>query len=1208
MEARNVENMVAAETELDISIDRVEKLDAPILVIGLGGTGSDAVHVIRNTFAKRYILPKDDNGRDIPIPKNTAYLVIDSDRNSQGELAGHEYVNISVAGLDAILNVNQRATTPWENKWLNKHLNSTSNGAGAGTYRQAARLMLSRNYDKVFSTITSKLRSISTVAHGAPGDNGLVNIVIVCGISGGTGSGTFLDIAQIARHAMASDASLNGLKYRVTGYIVMPDVSSTVVAANHPLVGAFKSNSYAALKELDFWMGYGDKHQTIYTMQYTGAQTSEIRWTKPFDACALMSGSTFTGTAYRDAKAVVFNTIAENLLNYLANENNGVDAEGKPKHTYLSYEDNLQAAIIRLDKHMPANYKYRSIGAYTKKIPKKKIVYYEGGKLFSTLMPLRNEFGSIIPPKTLITKGSCRQDTINICGDLANHYGIFSGNVRLPVFCNIDINNPTQVETMRNMRPAPHDQVDVGTTPWRSAVVTPGAAEAADEYIEIAWKNFVNFAKDIISTPELGPFALLEYLDKEQSMSLRHAMDELLRGWESLRRGFQGAVSNLYSGCTNSWPRFVNPPLLARTRALEEYKACLTNYFDGLRRVAFADAYVAALNKLIKRIDEYRDSSLVQLCNAMDVLDSEFKKDIVSSTDTSSELFALNDIKASLDQCFETENVNNKIGREFLELLSTASFASERNPDGHSGGLKFVFASTSLSSIRKALREKLEDCFGSVNSASMDDILEKKVGSDPAVKQREMAQLASSFLSSACPMFSVDAGLSGINKAVYTYLSIPDDSPEYMEYYKNNLPNVEPKSSALRDHLFCLTTYDGMPLYLYSQMSDIETVYASSLTNTQQSMGVHLVWTGDLNADVTENWTKLPSPKPFYLFGANGQPSEMKKYEAALETLDRAMACGIISIDDSTPKPSYTLRIKYTTGGNGAPKTSELIVAEAKAIDQMRNPATNAPLTEPEKLAPFMSYLADADVKVVTDTCDPICMQKYLGLTAQPCNPFDPALVANPIALDTAKKNHRALCRALVATYLYTDPITWLTIDRQLEGMEYVQNRINEINSELNAWQPRISYADTVAKMLINKLIKINFGQAFYTLNGINGPLFDANLIKEDVLNLRAFAKCAAYMGDLPENNPVRIQLQQNLMLLEKRTNDAIMNGTQTPEMISSLHDASANLQEKLAEEITEYTRLQLTVGVDQQQNSNILSMLQKMKATADSFERNYRV
>ena len=75
--------VIAEEKELDISIDRVDKLEAPLLVIGLGGTGSEAVHVIKSTFAKRYNLPVDANGNAIPVPRNTAYLVIDSDAHSQ---------------------------------------------------------------------------------------------------------------------------------------------------------------------------------------------------------------------------------------------------------------------------------------------------------------------------------------------------------------------------------------------------------------------------------------------------------------------------------------------------------------------------------------------------------------------------------------------------------------------------------------------------------------------------------------------------------------------------------------------------------------------------------------------------------------------------------------------------------------------------------------------------------------------------------------------------------------------------------------------------------------------------------------------------------------------------------------------------------------------------------------------------------------------
>jgi hypothetical protein len=67
----------------------------------------------------------------------------------------------------------------------------------------------------------------------------------------------------------------------------------------------------------------------------------------------------------------------------------------------------------------------------------------------------------------------------------------------------------------------------------------------------------------------------------------------------------------------------------------------------------------------------------------------------------------------------------------------------------------------------------------------------------------------------------------------------------------------------------------------------------------------------------------------------------------------------MLTIDDSTPKPSYTLRIKYTEGGVSSPKVSELIRQEVAAIDQMRDPITNNPLTEVQKLKPLQDYQQD---------------------------------------------------------------------------------------------------------------------------------------------------------------------------------------------------------------------------------------------------------
>ena len=49
-------DVIMAE-KMDISIERVKKLNDPLLVIGLGGTGSDIVYTIKKLFAERYELP-----------------------------------------------------------------------------------------------------------------------------------------------------------------------------------------------------------------------------------------------------------------------------------------------------------------------------------------------------------------------------------------------------------------------------------------------------------------------------------------------------------------------------------------------------------------------------------------------------------------------------------------------------------------------------------------------------------------------------------------------------------------------------------------------------------------------------------------------------------------------------------------------------------------------------------------------------------------------------------------------------------------------------------------------------------------------------------------------------------------------------------------------------------------------------------------------
>ena len=85
-------------------------------------------------------------------------------------------------------------------------------------------------------------------------------------------------------------------------------------------------------------------------------------------------------------------------MHYMATED-GVDTQ----YSYRQYEDNL--AAIRVRKSYPLYYGYRAIGAFTKRIPKRAILYYEGSLLLNTFVPMRDDSGKLQPDRRMFTDG-----------------------------------------------------------------------------------------------------------------------------------------------------------------------------------------------------------------------------------------------------------------------------------------------------------------------------------------------------------------------------------------------------------------------------------------------------------------------------------------------------------------------------------------------------------------------------------------------------------------------------------------------------------------------------------------------------------------------------------------------------------------------------------------------------------------------------------
>ena len=233
------------------------RYDQAVLIVGLGGNGADALLRVKDQITNRMILPTDAN--DIAIadaPKNIGFLEIDTDRATRNLTyrTAHfserdaEFCDISVDAADKVIEFarKQKADGIEYGQWSDENIHAVADGYGSSGMRQIGRMLLAYNISKVIVDIKRKICAISD-----PHIND-IRIVLISGISGGTGAGIVLDLAYILRKvARESVPNVN-----IVGYLLMPDVDELKGGAKYNLCASstFRANGFACLKELDHWM------------------------------------------------------------------------------------------------------------------------------------------------------------------------------------------------------------------------------------------------------------------------------------------------------------------------------------------------------------------------------------------------------------------------------------------------------------------------------------------------------------------------------------------------------------------------------------------------------------------------------------------------------------------------------------------------------------------------------------------------------------------------------------------------------------------------------------------------------------------------------------------------------------------------------------------------------------------------------------------
>lgn len=230
-----------------------------VLFIGLGGLGCKAVNKIKGIYTSEF--EHSDNVSFLAV--DTAEDDLDKIKigNPGGNLkTGETFELFDASAVDLLIN-----QPPEIKGWIGGLEPRKIDEKGAQQVRQISRVMLcgTNKYSLLESNISKTIESLNKINS--------VNVVIISGLSGGTGSGTFIDISYMVRNILGNHKQPSDL----WGVFFSPDTQKQVpeIKNNPSAWECLKRNGYAALKELDYYMtngSYSVSEEPVYRINVPG--------------------------------------------------------------------------------------------------------------------------------------------------------------------------------------------------------------------------------------------------------------------------------------------------------------------------------------------------------------------------------------------------------------------------------------------------------------------------------------------------------------------------------------------------------------------------------------------------------------------------------------------------------------------------------------------------------------------------------------------------------------------------------------------------------------------------------------------------------------------------------------------------------------------------------------------------------------------------
>ena len=345
--------------------------DTVTLLIGLGGTGIDCLRTIKTEVYERLI-------PDASIVSASAYehirfLGVDSVSHSARRdgllvLDEAEFFSLMTREVQQALKNRQTLCQRPELSWMDfKCVEEPSFES-----RQVGRFRMMVNSENFMERVECEIQASR---------RGLIhprlNIHIISGLGGVTGSGCFLDVCYMVR----SIAQRVG-NAAIFGYFFLPDVNLSKVPYNNTVVREhILKNGYAAMQELDYCMSL-PRNSGNFEQIYQGGK--KIAWNEPpVDMCHLICATDHNNNVIPDAYNYAMNVTAEYVMNFLTEAGELFDL-----NRYLS---TFMPRVNQVDarKTFGAQMAYCVIGASCASIPLREINTYLASELFDKFSAIK---------------------------------------------------------------------------------------------------------------------------------------------------------------------------------------------------------------------------------------------------------------------------------------------------------------------------------------------------------------------------------------------------------------------------------------------------------------------------------------------------------------------------------------------------------------------------------------------------------------------------------------------------------------------------------------------------------------------------------------------------------------------------------------------------------------------------------------------------